>query len=57
MKKIILILLFIIAGLVIYFSLSTEVTNNLDTFVYDLPFKEGTKQKVQVLAVSLRQAL
>jgi len=46
MKKIILILLFIIAGLVVYFSLSTEVTNNLDTFVYDLPFKEGTKQKV-----------
>jgi murein DD-endopeptidase MepM/ murein hydrolase activator NlpD len=50
MKKILLILfifLFIVvAGLSIYFSLTTEVTNNLDTYIYDLPFKEGTSPKV-----------
>src|SRR4026208_727603 len=46
MKKILFILLLIIAGLVVYFSLSSRVTNNLDTYIYDLPFKEGTRQKV-----------
>ena len=46
MKKIVLVILLIIVGLVVYFSLSSEVTNNLDSYVYDLPFKEGTKQKV-----------
>src|SRR5829696_5867316 len=46
MKKIILVVLLIIVGLVVYFSLSSEVTDNLDTYVYDLPFKEGAKQKV-----------
>src|SRR5688500_12178440 len=46
MKKIILFIVLITVGLVVYFSLSSEVTNNLDSYVYDLPFKEGTKQKV-----------
>ena len=46
MKKIIFILLLIIAGLVVYFSSGSKVTNNLDTYIYDLPFKEGTSQKV-----------
>jgi murein DD-endopeptidase MepM/ murein hydrolase activator NlpD len=46
MKKIAFILLLIIAGVVVYFSLGSEVTNNLDTYTYELPFKEGTKQKV-----------
>lgn len=46
MKKAILILLLIITGLVIYFSLNTHVTNNLDTYIYDLPFKAGSKHKV-----------
>lgn len=50
MKKFLLILSFIlfivICGLVIYFSLTTEVTNNLDSYIYNLPFKEGTRQKV-----------
>jgi murein DD-endopeptidase MepM/ murein hydrolase activator NlpD len=46
MKKIILILLLIIAGLVIYFSLGSKVTDNLDTYIYDLPFREGTGYKV-----------
>lgn len=46
MKKFILILLLIIIGLVFYFSLSTKVTDNLDTYIYELPFKEGTAHKV-----------
>ena len=46
MKKFILILLIIIVGLVIYFSLSTKVTDNLDSYIYELPFKEGTAHKV-----------
>ena len=32
--------------IVIYFSLGSKVTDNLDTYVYDLSFKEGTKHKV-----------
>lgn len=50
MKKFLLILFFIlfivICGLAIYFSLTTEVTQNLDSYIYDLPFKEGTGHKV-----------
>jgi murein DD-endopeptidase MepM/ murein hydrolase activator NlpD len=46
LKWTIFILVLIIAGLTFYFSLSTEVTKNLDTYVYDLPYKEGTKHKV-----------
>ena len=50
MKKILLILFIflflVIAGLAIYFSLTTEVTQNLDTYTYDLPFKEGAKHKI-----------
>ena len=46
MKKIIFTFLFIIAGLIVYFSLSSKVTNNLDTYIYELPFKEGTRQTV-----------
>jgi len=46
MKNVFLIFLLIIIALVVYFSLSTKVTNNLDTYIYDLPFKEGTKYKV-----------
>lgn len=46
MKKVLLILLLLIAGVVVYFSLGSKVTNNLDTYVYDLPFKQGTKHKV-----------
>lgn len=29
-----------------YFSSGSEVTKNLDVYVYDLPFKEGTSHKV-----------
>ena len=50
MKKILLILLIsfliIVVGLAIYFSLTTEVTKNLDSYIYDLPYKEGTSHKV-----------
>jgi murein DD-endopeptidase MepM/ murein hydrolase activator NlpD len=46
MKKIIFILLLIIVGVVVYFSLNSQVTNNLDTYIYDLPFREGTGHKV-----------
>jgi murein DD-endopeptidase MepM/ murein hydrolase activator NlpD len=46
MKKVIFILLLIIAGVYIYFSSGTHVTKNLDTYVYDLPFGVGTKHKV-----------
>lgn len=46
MKKFLLILFLIIVGLVIYFSLSTKVTDHLDTYVYELPFKEGATHKV-----------
>lgn len=46
MIKIIFILLLIIAGLVVYFSLSSKVTDNLDTYIYDLPFREGSSYKV-----------
>lgn len=46
MKKVIFILLLIIVGLAVYFSVSSKVTNNLDTYIYDLPFREGTRHKV-----------
>jgi murein DD-endopeptidase MepM/ murein hydrolase activator NlpD len=45
-KKIFLISLLIIAALVAYFSSSSKITTNLDTYVYNLPFKQGTKYKV-----------
>jgi len=46
MKKVILILLLVIGGVVIYFSLTSTVTKNIDTYIYELPFKEGTSYKV-----------
>jgi len=46
MKKVIFILVLIIVGSVIYFSLGSKVTDNLDTYIYDLPFGDGTKHKV-----------
>ena len=46
MKKFLLVLLILVTGLVVYFSWTTEVTKNLDNYVYDLPYKEGTSHKV-----------
>ena len=36
----------LIAGAAIYFSLDSPVTENIDTYVYDLPYREGTSHKV-----------
>ena len=41
-----LIILILSAGLYVFLSLSSQVTNNLDTYVYELPFKEGEGFKV-----------
>ncbi len=46
MKKLLLILLLIILATIVYFLRGSEVTYNLDTYVYELPFKEGTGHKV-----------
>jgi murein DD-endopeptidase MepM/ murein hydrolase activator NlpD len=46
MKKLLFVFLFILVIIIVYFSSGSDVTNNLDTYVYDLPFKEGTKHKV-----------
>ena len=46
MKRAFLILLLIITGFIVYLSLGSEVTKNLDTYVYELPFKEGASHKV-----------
>ena len=46
MKKILSVLLLIIIGLIVYFTSDSKVTNNLDSYIYDLPFKKGTRQKV-----------
>lgn len=47
LKKVILIfILIIIVGLVVIFNYHTSVTKNLDDFIYELPFKKGSKYKV-----------
>jgi murein DD-endopeptidase MepM/ murein hydrolase activator NlpD len=46
LKKIALIIIFIIAAIAVYFSLGSKVTENLDTYVYDLPFEIGTSHRV-----------
>lgn len=45
--KIVFIVVLVIAlGLFLFFSVTTSVTANLDTYVYELPYKEGGKYKV-----------
>ena len=46
MRKLLLILVLMTAGAVIYFNLESGVTENLDTHVYDLPYKAGTSHTV-----------
>jgi hypothetical protein len=46
MKKIFFIILIIVAGLFVFSLLSSSVTKNLDTYIYNLPYKEGTKHRV-----------
>lgn len=46
MKRASLILIFLIVGVFIYFNLETSVTENTDSYIYDLPYKEETSHKV-----------
>jgi len=50
MKKVLqiffLVLIVLAAGLFIYFSSGSEVTNNLDNYVYDLPYAKGTRHRI-----------
>lgn len=46
MKKLLFIFLLVVFAAVVYFLKGSEVASNLDRYVYNLPFKEGTKYKV-----------
>jgi murein DD-endopeptidase MepM/ murein hydrolase activator NlpD len=46
MKRIFFTILIIVAGLFVFSLLSSSVTKNIDTYVYNLPYKEGTKHRV-----------
>jgi murein DD-endopeptidase MepM/ murein hydrolase activator NlpD len=46
MTKVLAILVPLLVAAGIYFLIGSKVTNNLDVYVYDLPFKPGTKHKV-----------
>jgi murein DD-endopeptidase MepM/ murein hydrolase activator NlpD len=46
MKRFLFILCLIVVALIIYFNSETEVTKNVDSYVYDLPYKEGTKHTI-----------
>lgn len=46
LKKILFIILIIILGAIIFFSIGSEITKNLDDYVYELPYAEGTGHKV-----------
>jgi murein DD-endopeptidase MepM/ murein hydrolase activator NlpD len=45
-KRTFLILLIILVSVAIYFSVGSEVTRNLDSYIYELPFKQGTSHRV-----------
>jgi murein DD-endopeptidase MepM/ murein hydrolase activator NlpD len=45
-KRVALFLVLPVAGFMFYFSLGSEVTDNLDTYIYELPYKPGTGHKV-----------
>jgi murein DD-endopeptidase MepM/ murein hydrolase activator NlpD len=40
------IILVLIIGLFLFFNITTSVTENIDDYEYELPFKKGTKHKV-----------
>lgn len=46
MKKISIIFLILLLPVIIFWLLGSTVTTNLDTYVYNLPFKEGDSHKV-----------
>lgn len=45
-KKIVLFLILSATALFVYFSSASKVTGNLDDYIYDLPFRQGTAHKV-----------
>lgn len=46
LKIVIAISIVLAIGIFIFFSISTDVTPNIDSYVYELPFKKGNKYKV-----------
>jgi murein DD-endopeptidase MepM/ murein hydrolase activator NlpD len=46
LKKLLLVLVVLIAGVVIYFISGSEVTKQVDSFVYELPFEKGRSFRV-----------
>jgi murein DD-endopeptidase MepM/ murein hydrolase activator NlpD len=46
LKRILFIILLIVAGLFVFSLLGSDVTKNLDTYSYNLPFDEGTKHRI-----------
>jgi murein DD-endopeptidase MepM/ murein hydrolase activator NlpD len=46
MKRIFFVIMIIIAGLFVFSLLKSSVTKNIDTYTYNLPYKEGTKHRV-----------
>jgi murein DD-endopeptidase MepM/ murein hydrolase activator NlpD len=46
MKRVAFVILLLVAGVAVYFSLGSEVTSNLDTYIYELPYKQGDSYKV-----------
>jgi murein DD-endopeptidase MepM/ murein hydrolase activator NlpD len=46
MKKVLIVLLLIVIAIGIYWYTGKSVTQNLDTYIYNLPYKEGTSHKV-----------
>jgi len=46
LKKILFIVALIVASVAVYFSLGSTVTKNIDAYIYDLPYREGTEHKV-----------
>ncbi len=45
-KKVIFIIILIVTCLFVFSILSSSVTKNLDSYIYDLPFEKGTKHRI-----------
>jgi len=46
MKKVFLVAILVIVAFVIYLSLGSEVTKNVDNYIYELPFKKGASHRI-----------
>jgi murein DD-endopeptidase MepM/ murein hydrolase activator NlpD len=46
MKKLLLVIVLLITAVIVYLFSSSEVTANIDSHIYELPFKPGTSQKI-----------